>query len=500
MNVSKNKVTLLAAAIATVFASAAQAQVDMDAPAGAVPAARYAQEIRGPLTVVQAAANSFKSQVGFGFTTLGAVRFMRVDLTNARFVALPTALNAVVVMAGVDTTVAFGGTNASFVIVQLTPTALTPANTVFTFNAVGNYSIQNFDGPVVATYRLYETAATAQNAPEVATNVLYRNAATIFNVAPAFRINNLARTDSVSSSGAAFLRFTSGLSRQSVGAVNLALDTSNTPALGGSILDQTNTAVALGTAAGIVFDQTATGTTLSVAGDFTATGAAATNVRLSALGGVCPADPATAGGATAVTATSASFATSGTPASGSNPIEANAIMTQAGAGDTTTATQQRNVCFYANGTTAIPASDYVASYNVVPTALYRALNYGTKTIGRITRDGTELQSPWFSISTGYVSRFFVTNTSAVPFTCSVRLIGETGNTLTAGATTVISVPANGVAVATATEILSAASVSPRAAAIFSCNAPSTSVQGAYVLTNTATGAVANTGMKRPGTN
>jgi hypothetical protein len=497
MRVSKNKVALLSAAVAALFASAAQAQVNLDAVGGAVPAARYAQEIRGPLAIVQAAGNDVKSKIGVGIATMGTLRFARFDLTNATFTAASTQSFTIV---GATANIIAGGAGSSFVIFQLSTTGAITQTDIFTFSggaaAGAAYTIANFDAPVTIRYRLYEFAQNAINTPDTAAQILYSNSGTLFNAAPALRLNNNAAaiTSATASSAQSYLRFTTGLTRASLGNVGVVVDTSNTASAGGPILNAAGAAVDA-TSVATILDQTSTGSTVSVAGDFTATGATAAGVRLSAVNTGCPADPTSINGAASVTSTSAVF--NGTGATGlASPFDSGVVQATPGGNDA----NGRFLCFYATGSAAIPTSDYVATLNPVANAAYRPIAYASRTVGRILRDGSSLMSPWFSTSTGYISRFFLSNTSAVAFPCTVQLIGETGNTLTAGTVTTVTVPANGMVQVAASDILASASVSPRAAAIFNCNAPRGNVNGAYVITNPATGAVSSKVLVAPGTN
>lgn len=494
MRVSKNQVTLLGAAVAALFAASAQAQVDLDAVGGVVPAARYAQEIRGPLVVAPVAGNSVKSKIGVGIANAGTLRFARFDLTNGTFAAGSTPT---MTLANTTTNVIAGGAGSSFVIFQITATGNVAQGDVFTIASTGTgWSITSFDGPVALRYRLYEFAQNALNTPDTTAQILYSNSGTLFNVSPALRLNNnaFAITTSTASSALSYLRFTTNLTRTSLGNVGVVVDTTNTASAGGNILDATSAAVGAGTVAAVL-DQTATGSTVTVAGDYTATGATAAGVRLSAVNTACPADPTTINGAASVTSTLATF--NGSGATGlASPFDSGVVNAVAGGNDN----NGRVLCFYATGSAAIPASDYVAQLNPVALAAYRPISYATRTVGRIVRDGSQLMSPWFSISTGYISRFFISNTSAVSFPCTVTMISETGNTLTPGSVTSVTVPANGMVQVLASDILASAATASRAAAIFSCNAPRGNVNGSYVLTNTATGAVAHTVMVAPGTN
>lgn len=116
-----------------------------------------------------------------------------------------------------------------------------------------------------------------------------------------------------------------------------------------------------------------------------------------------------------------------------------------------------------------------------------------------TSNGTVLQSPWFSTAAGYISRFILTNTGTTAASYSTTCQAESGNTATVGASATGSIGAGKQLVLTATDVCTF-SGNTRGTAIFTVNAPTANVQGAYNIVNATTGSISVSNMMRPGTN
>lgn len=114
-------------------------------------------------------------------------------------------------------------------------------------------------------------------------------------------------------------------------------------------------------------------------------------------------------------------------------------------------------------------------------------------------NGTQLQTPWFSNASGWLSRFVLTNTGTVAASYSTTCLAETGNTATLGASATGSIAANSQLVLTASDVCTFSGAT-RGAAVFTVNAPNANVQGTYTLVNATTGSSAVSNMMRPGTN
>jgi len=149
----------------------------------------------------------------------------------------------------------------------------------------------------------------------------------------------------------------------------------------------------------------------------------------------------------------------------------------------------------------IQASDYVASLRAVAAAptVYRVSDIAGVKFGSIVRNGTELQAPLAQVPTGWLSRMVLTNTGGTERAYTVRVLGETGNTIgTANLTG--TVPANGTKVVDLTTVLTSFTAAPRATLVVNVAGPTGQIQGLYQIVNPDKGSISNHVMVRPGTN
>ena len=154
-----------------------------------------------------------------------------------------------------------------------------------------------------------------------------------------------------------------------------------------------------------------------------------------------------------------------------------------------------------SGSAEIQASSYVASLNPVTNAGYTVSARSLNDAGTIVRNGTQLQAPLAQLPTGYLSRIALTNTGSVARAYTIRVIGETGNTITTNATNLTgSIPANGMKFFELNTVISGFSAGTRAAVIVTVDAPNEQIQGVYQIVNPANGSISNHVMVRPGTN
>ena len=159
------------------------------------------------------------------------------------------------------------------------------------------------------------------------------------------------------------------------------------------------------------------------------------------------------------------------------------------------------LCFLA-GTTPIPASDYTVALDAVPVAptVYAVADLGPLALGRITRNGTELQAPLAQVPGGWLSRIVLTNAGPVGRAFRIEVFGEAGNTITTSG------PMSGVIEAQATRVIDLDTVltgftgAPRATVKLTVAAPTGQVQGLYQIVNPDSGSISNHVMVRPGTN
>lgn len=111
---------------------------------------------------------------------------------------------------------------------------------------------------------------------------------------------------------------------------------------------------------------------------------------------------------------------------------------------------------------------------------------------------TTLLMPWFSITPGYTSQFFLLNRGDNPAPYSVSVLSEPGNAPTLG-TTAGTIPARSQLVVDARSIVTSFPGATRGAAVFTIQAPNSQIEGAYQIANPGTGSVSNTAMTRPST-
>lgn len=162
----------------------------------------------------------------------------------------------------------------------------------------------------------------------------------------------------------------------------------------------------------------------------------------------------------------------------------------------------RKVFFTSDATTPMGTSRVLGiAGSVAPAAGQSHTFTGRSDWWTWTSNGTLLQSPWFSTAAGYTSRFVLTNTGTNAATYTAVVKTETGNTCTTGSGAAGTIPANGQLVVDASTICTAFSgANKRGAAVFTVNAPSANIQGAYNIVNATTGSVSVSNMMRPGTN
>jgi hypothetical protein len=404
-----NKVTLLGAAVAALFATAAQAQVTLSSTVPAVAAVSgktYASEIANGVALTGAL--QINTVLGIG-TSINQDRYIKFTLTNASFtsavtastiagLAFTTAAPNVTVPASITPTVSLGGNAGNNVVIfQITtPAGANVSDGIsFTIPAAG-INVTGTSSNATVTYEVYEFLAQATGSVTPAVAPLYIRTGTIATFTPTVAFRNTATPvpTQVATALSSYLNFNSGTAGSAATAANTAvvgnLDLT-TVAAPGFIADGV-------TPATFTLVTAATGSTVTVAGDFAAAAAAA-NVTFGTAA------------ATTLTSSSAVFGVSNTGL----PVT-------------------RAVSYNVNGTTAIPASSYVANYAGVGATGYRAVAIGPITTGSITRDGVQFESPWVTATPGFISRFFLTQTSPgmVPYTVIVRNAAGlvTGGTLT----------------------------------------------------------------------
>jgi hypothetical protein len=108
---------------------------------------------------------------------------------------------------------------------------------------------------------------------------------------------------------------------------------------------------------------------------------------------------------------------------------------------------------------------------------------------------TSLVMPWFSIATGYESKFILTNRGSSPANYTVSIIPELGNTITTGSLSG-SIPAGGQIIIPAASLLKSTTGATRAGAVFNISGNASVIDGIYQILSISTGAISNTVMAR----
>ncbi len=424
MRVSKNQVTLLSATVAALFATSASAQLVLSpgTPAGG---RVYARELTAPVALPASVATRIDTQLGIGMSASQQL-FLRFRVTGATFNAAVVAGNLTNTTTPFqNTTVAIGGViNTSEVFFNVTA-ALVVGNAVadavqFVLPAL---SVASTGSNVTVTYDVHQTLFEAQNGIAV----LYSRTGTLAGFTPALLLSALGNVaaatagtqTSTASAASSYLNFSAGAvetaTRARVARMTLGI---NAVAVGGCTGVPCLADGATAATVGVIINGASTLNSLAIAGDFGAAAAPA-NVATQTATEV----------ATAVSATSATL-----------PLLAGTIVNSfvaaaaaASGGATATNANELLVRYTVNGTTALPVSSYITTLTYIALAGYTATPL-TATTGQINRDGLSLESPWVTVTTGYISRFFITQTTAanVPFTAVVRNGAGvvTGGTLT----------------------------------------------------------------------
>lgn len=446
MRVSKNQVTMLSAAVAALFAASAHAGIALQSTpvAGALPHI-YATEntvastgtavgvAAGPnfniglnganLTVfantqTQANLDALAGvPVGVGFAS-GQKRFIRLDLSGgARFgaglAADPAGINIVATTQGVSTgtfssvAIALGGVGQSFVIYEVT------ANTPILQNDILQVLIPTLNvtsqSAVAITYSIFEFLTNAN----ANSGAVFTRSGPLLSWGPALRASTGAGASSTVAASQGFRATAAGSTRFTLGTAGVAQSTAVSNTVFSSTQPRLVTAVsATNAAVGAITDvaTTAGPSTLTLSGDFSAAAAPASVYTVTA--GATSCIPNANAGINVIDSATAATASSATIPLAAATISANYFAGLA------------RVCYLANGTTALPASDYGYSFSLTGVAgtTIPTLALGAGFWGSIIRDGVVFESPWATVTPGFISRFFLTNTStaALPWTATVR--------------------------------------------------------------------------------
>jgi hypothetical protein len=464
MRVSKNQVTLLSAAVAALFAAGANAQVVLPSSSPTVTASTatvYASEISNN-TVIGTTGITVNTILGIG-TSINQDRYVKISLSNATFASAVTSANLVganvagLGPANITPTVSFGGAaGATSVIFQITTPAGANINDGLSFNMVGGVNIASTASTIGVTYEVYEFLAQAQEGKPF----LYAKSGNVATFTPTyvFRNNATPNPTQVATAISGFKNFNFGSAGSAATAANAAVvgrvDLATVAEPGKLVNGTTNASIATVLA-------NATNSQVTVTGDFSAA-AANTSVTLGAT---------VANGGTAFTTSTAVF-----------NINGSAGLTNSAIG------------YVVNGTTAVPAISYAAT--LAPrgaTGYTNVTSSGPITTGSITRDGVQFESPWVTATTGYISRFFLLQTSGSTITWNA-VVRNVNGPVTGGTLTGTLESGKLSAPITLASLLPATPTETQGGpyqVTFNIASDASVTQGTYVLTNTTSNSVSN---------
>lgn len=460
MRVSKNQVTVLGAAVAALFAASANAQIVLPSSNPTVAAVNgnlYAAELNAG-TQLSPAGMTVNTISGIGLSN-GQDRYIKITLSGATFNSATLAANLTVASAvAPNVQVAFGGqAGTSSVIYQVTAQGANGIliNDAVSFNMTTGVNIASTASSATVTYEVFEFLAQAQ----AGTPVLYARTGAVAGFQRAVNLASAAAQNTTATAASSFRNVNFGVAaaaetstRARIGRVTVGLPGTLATGFGlcgGTVCLANNTAATVGA----IVNAPSTSHSFALAGDFSAAASAASINTATATEN-----------ATAVTATTATL-----------PLLTGTIN---GAGTT-------NIDFRytVNGTTALPVSSYTAAFTPVVLPGFTVGTLGPITTGNIFRDGVQLDSPWVTVTPGFISRFFITQTTPaeVPYTVTVRNAAGpvTGGTL------------SGTLASNRQVQISLASLLPADTTAFpgpyqvtfNIAATQTATQGAYVLTS-----------------
>lgn len=387
------------AAVLAALSSGASAVVNLDDGTGSV---NYASQlVVAGTTALTGGAADVSSTLGFGVSN-GQTRFIRYDLTNAKFKAavVPGDLTG---PASTKTVAQGGAAGDSFVIFQISATADVPQTQTVTFASGSGAStglvIQSAGSAVQMAYSLYEDAPSA--AAGGAAGRLNANFApqTVAGLVSGLSFTTVQNTTTVDVAAATpYTRFIAGVG-----------GTSTTIAQIGTVKADAATGV-LDPATGlqVAYNKlVAAGTALVLKGDFGAAEApstAGTGVYLGVDGGNCG-TPGTAP-TPATPVASASFATGATP-----------VLT-------------RPLCFSvkAGNTIQIPTQSFTVEMKVTAAGGSTTTDQPAIGAGAFQRNGLVLKTAFAETTTasGVSSAIHLTNTTANAAPFKVRCILNSG--------------------------------------------------------------------------
>jgi hypothetical protein len=408
------------------------------------------------------------TDIGFGVSN-GQTRYIRLDLTNAKFSATSfnaaacagrdleiagkvdrdngvdtTACNADDVLTGAVSLVQGGANDQAYVVYQITAGADIAAGDDVKI-ALANIKVADNSASVKVKYSLHETATSAQGTTASNTALLSSGEADLAKFASGVTFSVAEVADTTASVEKSFTEFKAG-----GGQIN-----ATTAKLG-------EVTVGVGTAkkhddTGLVWaDLYAAGTKLALAGDFSVPAGANDAAKKQS---VFLSNDANCGGV--------GTASNTVPSATAAEVLLTAVTTSKG------------LCYVVDGTSQIPAAGpYKVALTVTPATNTATASQAEKNLGSILRDGTELHAPFATIYSGTGNRAVLTSTHSSDANVAASVITETGVTCTGG-TSSFTLKAGKQLFINASEVCPTLSTGTRFAMKFIIAAPNNKTFGVY---------------------
>lgn len=463
----KKRNLILRAAVVAAFAissSAAFAAVNLSA--SPVVPVKFASEL---LTANVALTNpsgalDLNGAIGWGVAANNHL-YIRIDLANGKFIAAPT-LTLPAAITPLIALSAGGGVASTFAIFDVTDTAaaLTLTSTFTLAPTAAGLTLIDPLQPITATVKYYtDSTLAATNGTALAT---LSGSYTTSGAALTTTFTPAANTALVSTD---FKGFAAGTAPSTAVA--------GATAMLGQIVTVVNTATVMApaTGVGVLPAALATANNLVLTGDFSAVGTT----------GAIFVDTATA-------CTTAPAATA-TPAGAGSSFVLNTAKTTATATGYATASLTNlaiNICYKADGTTAIPTQTVTAVQTYTGQVASAVVPAALGTVGTIVRNGTTLVAPLVNIPAGWVSRFVLNNLGTIDRAYTVTALGETGNVITLTGAAAGGTLKSGTTVIDLATLMSA-SGAPRSGLKVVVAASPSDIDGLYQIVNLTTGSVSN---------
>jgi len=157
------------------------------------------------------------------------------------------------------------------------------------------------------------------------------------------------------------------------------------------------------------------------------------------------------------------------------------------------------LCVNANGVTPIEKGEYSVGLTAVPKDGYTVANVDPiLAVGAIKQNGTILDTPYITLTAGYVSRVYLSNNSNIDAKYTTVMVTDDGSTITTGAAATGTLAANSSTILQTADLITAFSTKKRGAIRFTIAAPNKKIQGVYQTVNQSSFMTQSIPLMRPG--